>query len=458
MPFKYKNTLLSVLLILAINPIVFAQVFSSDNNTPKFNSPYSRIGLGDIANQNFAISSAMGGLGAAFNSKYAVNIINPASVGFIDRTVFDVAGFFRYGLLDTGDGGDKVKTFAGNFQYFSLGFPMKNEVNIELDNRPPLLYWRMNFALVPFSNVGYNVEINSSTETDDIVTNFTGKGGTYKMIWTNAVRYKDLSFGVNAGYVFGNVINEREVFIDGAENVYYNDLVDQISYRGVVWSFGAQYKYQLKKMNEKKELVNSGKTLTAGAYFGSKSSINTETSQLFRRRSSAFNPPQGIDTVRNVIDLEGGAFLPGNFGIGLLYEHENKYRVGIDYSASKWSGYENDAKPETLLDSWRVAAGGEWIPDVGSYNKYMDRVRYRLGFFYENDPRSDEFDEQLSAFGITLGTGMPIILPRGQTAFFNLGLELGKFGTSNSLDESYIKLNLGFTLNDNLWFYKRKFN
>jgi len=458
MPFNFKTTILSVLLLLVISPFASAQVFSSDNNTPKFNSPYSRIGLGDIADQNFGISAAMGGLGASFNSKFAVNIVNPASVGFIDRTVFDVSGFFRYGLLDTGGGGDRVKTFAGNFQYFSLGFPMKNEVNIELDNRPPLLYWRMNFALVPFSNVGYNVEINSETETDNIVTNFTGKGGTYKMIWTNAVRYKDLSIGVNAGYMFGNVINEREVFIDGAENVYFNDLVDEISYRGVVWSFGAQYKYQFKKLNDKKELVNSGKSLTGGVYLDSKSNINTTTSQLYRRRSSAFNPPQGIDTLRAVIDLENDAVLPGGFGIGVMYEYEDKYRIGIDYSASKWSDYENDVKQERLLDSWRVAVGGEWVPDIGSYNKYMNKVRYRLGLFYENDPRSDEFAEQLSTFGITVGTGMPIVLPRGQTAFFNLGLELGKFGTSNSLDESYIKLNLGFTLNDNLWFYKRKFN
>ncbi len=456
MPLKFKYTLLSILLLLAISPYASAQVYSSDNNTPKFNSPYSRIGLGDIADQNFAISAAMGGLGASFNSRYATNLVNPASIGFIDRTVFDVSGFFKYGQLDTGD--KKINTFAGNFQYLSLGFPMKNEVNIELDNRPPLLYWRMNLALVPYTNVGYNVQINSATETDSLLTNFTGKGGTYKLIWTNAVRHKDFSFGINAGYMFGNLINEREVFFDGDDNVYYNDLLDEISLSGLVWSFGAQYKHQFKKLNDKKEMVNSGRSITAGIYLNSQSEVNTSTSQLYRRRSSTFNPPQGIDTLRNVVDLKGKAVLPGGFGIGFMYENENKFRIGIDYSASQWSNYENDGKSEDLLNSWRVAAGGEWTPDVSSYNKYMQRVRYRLGAFYDKDPRADEFGEQLSVFGITIGTGMPIILPRGQTAFFNLGLELGKFGTSNSLNESYMKLNLGFTLNDNLWFYKRKFN
>lgn len=456
MPLKFKYFLLSTLLVLSMCPIASAQTFSSDNNTPKFNSPYSRIGLGDLANQNFSISSAMGGLGASFNSKYAVNLVNPASVGFIDRTVFDVNGFFRYGQLDSGN--ETINTFAGNFQYLSLGFPMKNEVNIELDNRPPLVYWRMNLALVPFSNVGFNVEANSTTETDSLITSFTGKGGTYKLIWTNALRHKDFSFGINAGYMFGNLINERIVVIEDPENVYFNDLLDEISLSGVVWSFGAQYKHQFKKLNDKKELVNSGRSLTAGVYLNSQSEINSNTSQLYRRRSSTFSPPQGIDTIRNVVDLKGNAIIPGGFGVGVTYEIENKFRIGIDYSASQWSNYENEFKDESLLDSWRVAAGGEWIPNVSSYNKYMDRVRYRFGVFYEQDPRSDEFNEQLSVFGITVGTGMPIILPRGQTAFFNLGLELGRFGTTNSLNESYVQLNLGFTLNDNLWFYKRKFN
>ena len=456
MPLKFKYFLLSVLLVLTMCPNASSQTFSSDNNTPKFNSPYSRIGLGDLANQNFSISSAMGGLGASFNSRYSVNLVNPASVGFIDRTVFDVNGFFRYGQLDSGS--ETINTFAGNFQYLSLGFPMKNEVNIELDNRPPLVYWRMNLALVPFSNVGFNVETNSSTQTDSLNTSFTGKGGTYKLIWTNALRHKDFSFGINAGYMFGNLINERIVVIEDPENVYFNDLLDEISLSGIVWSFGAQYKHQFKKLNDKKELVNSGRSITAGVYLNSQSEINSNTSQLYRRRSSTFSPPQGIDTIRNVVDLKGNAIIPGGFGVGVTYEIENKFRVGIDYSASQWSNYENEFKAEDLLDSWRVAAGGEWIPNVSSYNKYMDRVRYRFGVFYEQDPRSDEFNEQLSVFGITVGTGMPIILPRGQTAFFNLGLELGRFGTTNSLNESYVQLNLGFTLNDNLWFYKRKFN
>jgi hypothetical protein len=59
---------------------------------------------------------------------------------------------------------------------------------------------------------------------------------------------------------------------------------------------------------------------------------------------------------------------------------------------------------------------------------------------------------------LTLGLGLPLKLPRGMPSFMNLGFEAGQLSSSNSLNETYYKLNIGFTLNDNTWFYKQKFN
>ena len=453
MSLKVKVFLLSMVWIFIQSPVLEAQVFTSDNNTPKLNSPYSRIGLGDFANQNFVAASTMGGLSAAFNDPFQANLVNPASIAFLKTTAFDVGGFFKYGSLDNQE--TTINTFAGNFGYLSLGFPMKNEINLELDRKDPLLDWRMNIALVPYTNVGYNVEAQGVIDSDSTTSTFTGKGGTYKLLWTNAVKYKDFAFGINAGYVFGNIINEREVFLNSSFNTYFNNLVDNTSYSGLVWSFGGQYKHQFKKLNDKKELVNSGRSLTVGAYVNSKGNIKSKSNQFYRRINPTF---QIADTLRNITDVEGEAVLPGQFGVGVIYEKWNKFRVGLDYSASKWSAYENDAKPDDLVDSWRIAVGGEYLPNFNSYNNYLDKVRYRLGVFYENDPRTDEFNEQLTAVGLVLGAGMPITLPNRTTAFFNFGLELGQFGTEQSLKENYFKINIGFTLNDNYWFYKRKFN
>ncbi|HQO87226.1 MAG TPA: hypothetical protein PKX84_06200, partial [Bacteroidia bacterium] len=40
-------------------------------------TPYSRYGIGELLNSGFARQSAMGGLGAAFQSSSAVNFSNP---------------------------------------------------------------------------------------------------------------------------------------------------------------------------------------------------------------------------------------------------------------------------------------------------------------------------------------------------------------------------------------------
>ena len=40
----------------------------------------------------------------------------------------------------------------------------------------------------------------------------------------------------------------------------------------------------------------------------------------------------------------------------------------------------------------------------------------------------------------------------------NLSFELGQMGVADVLQERYVKLTVGFTLNDNSWFFKRKFN
>jgi len=59
--------------------------------------------------------------------------------------------------------------------------------------------------------------------------------------------------------------------------------------------------------------------------------------------------------------------------------------------------------------------------------------------------------------GVTFGFGFPLVLPRQQTSFVNAAFELGKIGTDSAIEESYVRLTLGFTMNDNTWFYKRRF-
>ena len=68
---------------------------------PKINSPYSRFGIGEIRDQNFVALSSMGGLAASYHNIYNVNALNPASLGFLRNTAFEVGVYGKNSWLKT---------------------------------------------------------------------------------------------------------------------------------------------------------------------------------------------------------------------------------------------------------------------------------------------------------------------------------------------------------------------
>jgi hypothetical protein len=417
---------------------------------PKDNSPYSRLGLGDPVPQVYTASLGMGGLSAGFNSPHHLNLLNPASLGFIRTADFEVGLYGKYASLEGAD--EAASVWSGNLQYLALGFPMSNPVTEVLERKKPKFSWGMAFALQPYTNVGYSIQTTEVIPNFDTTLNvFEGTGGTYQLLWSNGFRYKDLSFGISAGYLFGNLSNSRRVLFQDLGVAYQNDFQDDISIRGFTWNLGAQYRLWLKKAEEDPE--RGDKSLTFGAYGNAAHPFRTNSSRLYTGVNGAY---QDIDTIILQNDLLGDGRLPSSFAFGLVYESFQKLKLGIEGSLTNWSQYENSAKPETLNNAWRLAVGGEFIPDITSYNNYGRRVRYRWGAFYGTDGRS--FNSTLTEYGITIGVGLPIILPRQQTSFVDVAVEAGRFGSTEFLRESYVKLTLGFSLNDNSWFYKRKFD
>ena len=138
-----------------------------------------------------------------------------------------------------------------------------------------------------------------------------------------------------------------------------------------------------------------------------------------------------------------------------MYQDANKLRFGAEFSAEKWSQFTSPIEETRMEDVYSVAVGGEWIPDAKSYNSYVKSMQYRAGFRYGVDPRGVDGDLTYSSF--TFGLGMPII-SKGVQSYLDWGIEFGRFGKENGLNENFIRLTAGFTLNDNSWFFKRRYN
>lgn len=419
---------------------------------PKGNSPYSRFGLGDPVSQYYAAAAGMAGLSAAFNDPYHLNVQNPAALASLQSTAFEVGLFGKYSKLKD----DRISSnqWTGNLNYLALGFPLINPISRVLDqNKSP---WNIGMALSlqPFSTVGYDIQAQVQQPGDlELTTNvYKGSGGTYLLNWGTGVKHKNIAAGVRVGYLFGKLTNNIHVEFDSLFPAYSTEFTNAISVSGFVWNAGIQYTIEFGKIAKNQ---NARQRLILGAYGSNATNFNTNFSQLFIRTGSGYSP---TDTIKNIQNQKGKGTLPTEWAGGFIYEQPNKFKIGAEYSFAGWSQYKNEGKEEPIafLDANRWAFGLEWIPDFNSYNDYFSRVRYRAGFMYSTDPRSIS-GEQLKQYSITLGAGFPIVLPRQQASFINLSLEGGQFGLPDSVRETFIRMTLGFTLNDNTWFLKRKF-
>lgn len=423
---------------------------------PKINSPISRLGLGNPIGQYFSALGGMAGVSAAFNDPYHLNLQNPASLSYLQATAFEIGLDGQYTALRDGNTTDSYST--GNLRYMALGFPIKNPINEALDRKSSPWQSGLAFSLTPLTDVGYDIQTVQNPGTQLSATNFLkGNGGTYRLQLGGGIRYKDFAVGLAVGSMFGKITNSRRVVFDSLSSAYTTEFLDDFSVRGLMLNMGVQYTYHFKKTNDKGERVRSGRRLVLGAYGQPGTNFTTRSNSFHQRFQLLPNGAIIRDTFVNEIEISRKGSMPAELALGLSYESNNKFRLGLEYGMGNWSTYTNDAKPESLTDSWHIALGGEYIPNALSFNNYFQKVRYRGGFRYGADPRSVG-GEQITAYAASIGFGFPIILPRQQTSFLNVAFEGGKVGVTETLSETYVKMTLGFTLNDNSWFFKRKFN
>jgi hypothetical protein len=346
------------------------------------------------------------------------------------------------------------KIWNGNIKYLALGLPLQNTLNELLEKKRSKVRFGMAFSLAPYTRMDYNIRNEDILPDIDTVINlFQGTGGTYKVFWGNAVTYKNFSFGVNLGYLFGNLTQKRENGFTSLVGAYTNSFEDKMSIKGFIWNAGIQYKYYLDKVTEDGKARSNRRSVTFGATANSTSSFSTNSSKKYLALSPL---AQHTDTILIQNDIEQSGKLPSAYSFGVTYQEANKLMLGVNYSATMWSGYTNEAKPEAMKDTWEVALSAQYIPDITSYNDYFKKIRYRFGAYRGLDPRG--FNTELTFTGITIGAGFPIILTRQRTSFVNVAFDFGKLGFEEGYNENYFKINLGFTLNDNSWFFKRKFN
>ncbi len=421
---------------------------------PKENSPYSRYGLGDPVDNEFVYYRSTG-LSGAFYNPYQINVVNPASYGYLRATVFDIGLYSKYAKLKTNKNSSNI--YSGNLEYISLGIPLINPINDLLEKKVRKYDIGLTFTLMPNSIVGYNVSSDEEKEGIGIIRHgYKGTGGTYKFMTGLGGRYNNFSFGFNLGYFFGKINYDREILFPDLNNPYSNNYHTDFSVNGFIYNIGAIYNVVLNK-KEIKEKENAGVRKLIFGIYG-----NTKTG--FKTKGTVFNtttiydissPSETKDTVYMDTGIEGNGTMPVNFGGSIIYNNKNKYIFGVDFSRSLWSQYTNDIKDDKLKDCYKVSIGGQYTPDENSYTNYFKRVNYGAGIYYKTDPRSEN-ENQFVEKGIHLGIGLPFVYKR-KISRINLDLNFGNRGSNLSISENFVKFGLSVTFNDTEWFVKRKY-
>jgi hypothetical protein len=456
-----------ILIALTINTLSgFSQIIDSKYGDvqPKENSPFSRFGLGNLSPQYLTNTAGMGGMTAAFRDAYHYNPINPASLSALKLTDFDFGMYAKNTSIN--DGKNTLDSWSGNINHIALGFPTYSVINEIYDRKPREVRWAMGLALMPYNTMGYLIETQSNSpnyqvDSGIVKNNFIGSGGSYRLMWGNGVSYKGLSVGANIGYLFGKMNYFRQnLLFDPNFYTFANNVEENYTLGSFFWNLGFQYTFTL---DPKSKYGDKGdkKHIIVGGYTNPNLSFNTNSNRIFKRQlllGGNTVSEQLDEIISQENDIENTGVLPSETVIGINYEDGAKFRGGVEYSTSSWSQYSNkaDIRFEPLKDASQFSVGAEFVLSKSKFKPDEEKIHWRLGYRAGSDPRIFN-GEQVKKSAFTFGIGLPMRVGRGaQISFMDLGIEYGKIGT-DKINENFWRISLGFTLNDNSWFLKQRY-
>ena len=407
--------------IIVLWGLMITVVMIAQNNT---NSPYTRYGYGQLEDDCFSRSQAMGGTSIGLRTKNTINSTNPASYSSIDSTSF-IFEMGVSGLLSNFRSNNTQNTsFTGNLDYIAL--------------QSPITKWMgLSAGLIPYSYVGYNynytdsLKIPMEEEYNVYDKTYYGTGGISQVYLGLSVDIADhLALGVNGYYMFGNINHYKAVSYNQSELTTTNTIMKANLY---IRSFNARFGLQYH------ETIGDKHKLNIGAIYEFRSGMNGKFEQT----------TTGTDTL--IVNSSELFEMPSLYGGGIMYTYDDRLMIGADFIYQEYSKALYYGKQDTLANRMKISLGAEYTHDPRG-RRYIDRMAWRIGANYNNSyAKINEY--QTSNFSITCGVGLPL---RTSKTIINVNFEYGNVGGMKAiLKENYFKFGLNFSLNE-MWFVKAK--
>jgi hypothetical protein len=307
----------------------------------------------------------------------------------------------------------------------------------------------MGLSYQPYSSKSYDI-VNTSTTTDGTVFANRFKGTGTLNTAQIAASYKvsnEFALGLRANYYFGNLYDLNE--ITTADSQLINGYETKNNVRNFNFTLGTSYQH-LNTRTDKKLTI--GATTT----FGNTSNMTTDYT------NSTYFYAADVKKEEQIIEQKSTSsknLLPVQASLGFGYGSENQWFVSgqIDYKKGETISY--FGKTFDFQDTYRISAGGWYLPNYNNFRNYFSRVVYRYGAFYERGGLKIG-NNSINKFGISAGVMLPFKTSSiTRMSGLELGIELGKRGTlkDNLINQNFINLRVGFNFADK-WFRKSLYN
>lgn len=405
------------------------------------NSPYSQYGLGQLSEQTSGFNRGMNGLGLGFRESNQVNYINPASYSAVDSLTFIFDAGLSGQVTNFSENGQKKNANNADFEYAVAAFRACKHLGIS-------------FGIIPFTNIGYNYSISGYLNNDRSTTytnTYNGSGGIHQVYVGAGWEFiKGLSIGANVSYIWGDI--DRSVV-----NSYSDSYINTLSkyYTATVGSykidFGLQYALAINKKN----------SLTVGLTYGLGHKLNSDPSCMIISTNTTTSV---ADTTSFTVN--NGLEIPTYYGAGLAWNHNNRLKIGADFTCQKWGDVKfpvysvvNNVPSYSLTDKYykdryKLTVGGEFCNNEMS-RKFLDRIRFRAGASYASSYYKINGQDGPDEISVSVGFGIPIINAYNNRSILNISGQWVHSEATGLLKENTFRINIGITFNER-WFMKWK--
>jgi hypothetical protein len=424
-------------------------------------SPYSTTGIGEEGGLQIAQFGALGGVSSIGFDSTLINSYNPSTYSLLSpgQPLFSVGLSTKLSTFSSSSGSFKGKTTG--VSDISMAIPFGKRFGIGL-------------GLKPFSRKGYNLNQRSYAYNDSTTIGYKGYGSTSLLFLgvSYAIIRNDrslLSVGMNLGYLFGSVTNERTSVFDASSPA---GGVDQSTFRmkSFYYSFGASYQRALG--------FDKTKQLYLSAVYTPQLQLNGNLDYGLYYATDVVNQNSYTDTVYSIINNKGKITYPSKqtFGVGYSFGPKSsklgetmKYQLGLfaELDLMQWKSYAekfDNHTSSTFSNTFTSKIGIQFVPstDVTKKSKgikYFSKIKYRIGGQYGLLPNTVN-NRQLKTSSVTAGFGFPFLTHKTNSSL-NISFQYGSNGTGNAADlkENFYSISLGIIIAPSSyekWFKKYK--